>query len=224
MIILKLAEKLLGQINLCSLTSENSFWDNKNMFILRAIYYFLMDTLQTILIALAVFLVIYVLLFRPFQVNGQSMYPNFHNEQYILTNLIGYQEVFGMKFKTGHPKRGDVIVFDAPTNKEKDYIKRVIGLPGDTVSINNGDVYLNAKKFDESAYLKPEVKTYGQNFLYEGQSIVVPKGEYFVMGDNRPFSADSRDFGFVNKDAIVGLSYFIYWPIPDMKMIKNPFE
>lgn len=210
--------------NKWALTREDSFWDNMYMFIFRAIYYFLVDTLQTILIALAVFLVIYVLLFRPFQVNGQSMYPTFHDGQYILTNLIGYQEVFGMKFKSGNPKRGDVIVFIAPTNKEKDYIKRVLGLPGDTVSISNGDVYLNAKKFDESAYLKSEVKTYGQNFLHEGESVVVPKEQYFVMGDNRPFSADSRDFGFIKKDAIVGLSYFLYWPISDMKLVKNPFE
>lgn len=183
-----------------------------------------MDILQTLLIALAIFLVIYVLLFRPFQVNGQSMFPTFHNGQYVLTNLIGYEEVFGLKFKFGTPKRGDVIVFVSPTNEEKDYIKRIIGLPGDTISLNNGDVYVNSKKFDENRYLSPEIKTYGQNFLHEGESVIVPKNEYFVMGDNRPFSSDSRDFGFVKKDAIIGLSSVVYWPVTDFKVIKNPFE
>lgn len=183
-----------------------------------------MDILQTLLIALAIFLVIYVLLVRPFQVNGQSMFPTFHNGEYVLTNLIGYEDVFGLKFKFGTPKQGDVIVFVAPTNAEKDYIKRIVGLPGDTVSINNGDVYLNGKKFDESAYLSPEVKTFGENFLHEGESVSIKENEYFVMGDNRPFSSDSRDFGPIKKDSIIGLSSVVYWPIPDFRVVKNPFN
>ncbi len=183
-----------------------------------------MDILQTLLIALAIFLVIYVLIVRPFQVNGQSMFPTFHNGQYVLTNLIGYEDVFGLKFKFGTPKKGDVVVFVSPTNEEKDYIKRIVGLPGDAVSINNGDVYVNGKKLDESAYLSPEIKTYGQNFLHEGETVSIKENEYFVMGDNRPFSSDSRDFGPITKDSIIGLSWIVYWPIPDFRVVKNPFE
>lgn len=144
------------------------------------------------------------------------MFPNFYDKEYVLTNLIG------LRFE--NPKKGDVIVFVAPLDKEKDYIKRVIGTVGDTVSLKDGDVYLNNQKLNESAYLKPEVKTYGESFLREGQEVTVPQGEYFVLGDNRPFSSDSRDWGFVKRDAIIGQSFLIYWPIDHLRVIKNPLN
>src|SRR3972149_1249672 len=99
------------------------------MEILRKIYAFLLDTVQTFLIAAAVFLVIYVFLFRPFEVKGESMYPNFYNNEYVLTNLIS------LRFQ--NPKAGDIVVFKAPLDSEKDYIKRVIGIPGDTISVRD---------------------------------------------------------------------------------------
>lgn len=185
------------------------------MFIIKTIYRFLIDTVQTLLLAASVFLVIYVFLFRPFEVNGQSMYPNFHNGELILTNLIS--------LKTGNPRRGDVIVLQAPDEPEKDYIKRVIGMPGDTLYINNGDIFINNKKFDESAYLKNSVKTFGGAFLMENQPVTVPMGEYFVMGDNRANSKDSRALGFIAKDKLIGLSFFVYWPPDRMRLLKNPF-
>lgn len=112
--------------------------------IVRKIYAFLIDSVQTFLIAAAVFLVIYAFLFRPFEVNGDSMYPNFHDKEYVITNLIG------LRFQA--PKLGDVMVFKAPPDPSKDYIKRVIGLPGDMVSVKDGNVYLNDKLFDESVF------------------------------------------------------------------------
>jgi signal peptidase I len=183
--------------------------------ILRKIYEFLIDSVQTFLIAAAIFLVIYAFLFRPFEVNGDSMYPNFHDKEYVITNLIG------LRFKT--PKLGDVVVFKAPPDPDKDYIKRIIGVPGDTVSIKNGDVYLNGKLFDESSFLKPDVKTYEEAFLKEGNTVTVPANEYFVLGDNRPYSSDSREWGFVKKEDLIGESLFVYWPITQMRLIKNPF-
>lgn len=184
------------------------------MIILRKIYYFLLDTVQTFLIAAAVFLVIYVFLFRPFEVKGESMYPNFYDKEYVLTNLIA------LRFQ--NPVRGDVIVFKAPPDPEKDYIKRIIGMPGDTISIKDGVIYVNGTTLDESSYIKPDVKTYPGAFLSEGKTVKVPEKEYFVLGDNRLYSSDSREWGFVTKDAIIGDSMFVYWPLNRMRIINNP--
>lgn len=184
--------------------------------ILRKIYSFFIDILQTLLLAAAVFLVIYVFLFRPFQVNGNSMYPNYSNNEYILTSIIG------LRFE--NPKLGDVIVFKAPLDPDKDYIKRVIGTPGDKVFIKNGSVYLNGKMLNESSYLDSSIKTYEGTFLKENQEVVVSKEEYFVLGDNRPYSSDSREWGFVSKKDIIGESFFVYWPVKAIGVIKNPFE
>lgn len=184
--------------------------------ILRKIYYFLIDTIQSLLLAASVFLVIYVFLFRPFQVNGQSMYPNFEDKQHVITDLISY--------RFNEPKRGDVIVFKAPPDPEKDYIKRIIGIPGDIVSIKNGLVYVNNQLSPENSYLDSSVKTYGGSFLKDGGEVIVPQGNYFVVGDNRPASSDSREWGFVEKSEIIGRSLFIYWPFDKMQLIKNPLE
>ncbi len=182
--------------------------------LIRKVYAFLIDIVETLLLAAAVFLVIYVFLFRPFQVNGDSMFPNFYDKEYILTNIIT------LDFQ--NPKRGEVVVFKAPPDPEKDYIKRIIGAPNDKVSLKNGYVYLNGKKLDESRYLKPGVLTYGGSFLKEGAEITVPKDEYFVLGDNRSFSSDSREWGFLPRKSIIGKSFFVYWPLNRMGPVKNP--
>jgi signal peptidase I len=182
----------------------------------RKVYAFLIDTVQTLVLVFAVFLVIYVFLFRPFQVSGISMYPNFLDKEYILTNIIG------LKFTL--PKLGDVIVFKAPNDPEKDYIKRVIGVPGDTIMVANGDVYVNQKLMDQSSFLNPAVKTYGGLFLRESTPVTVPANYYFVMGDNRTGSSDSREWGFVPFGNIVGESLYVYWPPDKMGTVKNPYN
>ena len=182
--------------------------------ILRKIYVFLLDIVQTLLLAAAVFLVIYVFLFRPFQVNGESMFPNFTDKEYILTNIIT------LNFR--EPKKSEVIVFKAPPDPEKDFIKRVIGTAGDRVMIKDTYVYLNGQILDESKYLKPDVATYGGGFLKEGIEITVPQGKFFVMGDNRNYSSDSREWGFVSKSDIIGKSFFVYWPPDKVGPVKTP--
>lgn len=174
------------------------------------------DTFQTILLAFGVFLIIYVFLFRPFQVSGSSMYPNFMDKEYILANIIG--------LRFGGPKTGDVIVFHPPVAEPgRDYyIKRVIAVPGDSIKLLGGDVYINGQKMDQSAFLASDVKTYESSFLHEGQSITLGKDEYFVMGDNRGNSSDSREWGVVKKDEIVGESMVVYWPPNEAKVITNP--
>lgn len=186
------------------------------MALIRKIYAILIDTIQSLLIAAAIFLFVYVFILKPFQVKGNSMYPNFYNDSYVLTNVIG------LRFE--NPKTGDVIVFKAPPDPEKSFIKRVVGTPGDTIMISNGGVFLNGKFLNESAYLKSTVKTFGSNFLRDGSTITVPPNEYFVMGDNREESSDSRVWGFVPKNALEGYSLFVYWPTNEAKFVKNPFN
>lgn len=184
------------------------------MEILRKVYVFLIDIVQTLLLAAAVFLVVYVFLFRPFQVNGDSMFPTFINKEYILTNIVA--------MNLSAPKKGEVIVFKAPPDPEKDFIKRVLGVPGDRIMVKGGYVYVNGGKLDESKYLKPDVLTYGGSYLKEDTEITVPPDSFFVMGDNRNYSSDSREWGFVIRKDIIGKSFFVYWPIGKMGLVKNP--
>ncbi len=186
------------------------------MEILKKVYNFTLDTMQTILLAASIFLVVYIFLFRPFQVSGESMFPTYKNKEYVLTSLvhIRFQEL----------KKGDVIVFHSPTDPDKDYIKRVMATEGDSIYIQEGSVFVNGKKVDETPYLSTEVKTYGGNFLQEGRPVTVPEDNYIVMGDNRPFSSDSREWGYLTKEKVIGKSLFVYWPANKMRLIENPFK
>jgi signal peptidase I len=182
----------------------------------KKIYAVVIDIMQTFLMAASIFLVIYIFILRPFQVSGESMFPTFKDKEYILTNLIG------LRFNS--PKRGDVIVFKAPPDNEKDFIKRVIGLPGDKILLKDGFIYLNGKLFDESSYLASDVRTYGGAFLKEGEEFTVPDGNFFVMGDNRPYSSDSREWGLLKISDVIGTSFFVYWPVNTMRIVTNPFK
>lgn len=154
-------------------------------------------------------LAVYILLFRPFQMSGDSMTPTYTNNEYFLIDIAAA--------KSGDLKRGDVVVFVAPPDHEKDFIKRIVGLPGDTIMIKNGNVYINGKKLNESAYLGSNIKTDGGTFLQDGQTLTIPQGEYFVLGDNRESSADSRDWGFVDQKEMIGDAMFCYWNCPVKK-------
>lgn len=154
-------------------------------------------------IAAAIFIIVYVFFFRPFQISGNAMLPNYLNGQYYFTNIIA--------LRLNKPTIGDVIIFKAPPDPEKDYVKRVVGVPGDAVSIKDGNVYLNGRFLDESAYIKPSVKTYGGDFLHDNESVDVPADYYFVMGDNRTGSSDSRSWGFVPAKNIISKVMFCYF-------------
>lgn len=182
------------------------------MFILKKIYIILFDLIQTLVIAGAIFVVIYAFLFRPYQVNGLSMYPTFENGEYVLTNLIS-------KRFTDY-NRGDVIVFHSPTEKDKDFIKRIIGITGDSVSVNEGHVYLNGEMLEED-YLPANYVTNGGSFLSEGSQVNIPENSYFVLGDNRSNSSDSREWGFVPQDMIIGKSFFVYWPLNRLRTVEH---
>jgi signal peptidase I len=172
------------------------------------------DFLQGIVVILAVMVMVYLFIMSPQEINGQSMDPTFHNGEYILTNKIG--------FKFENPQRGDIVIFKSPMNKDVDYIKRIIGLPGDKVKLLNGIMYINGKPLDESAYLPPNTPIYAGSFLHENEEITVPDKNYFVMGDNRPHSSDSREFGTINIEDVIGKAMFRYWPFNRTGIIGKP--
>ncbi len=162
-----------------------------------------------------------VFLIQPFFVQGASMEPNFEDKEYLIINELGYKTTnvgFGsVDFFTVKPykelSRGDVVVFRYPRNPSIYYIKRVIGLPGEKIEIKNGKViisnYENPNGFilDESGYLSPSVETAGE------QVVQLTESQYFVLGDNRSASSDSRSWGPVPEEDVVGKVLIRAWPI-----------
>ncbi len=185
------------------------------MSVARRIFLFFLDSFQAVLLVISFFLFLYVFIIQPHQVSGLSMYPTFHDQDLLLSNLFAV--------KQNKLVRGDVIVFHSPVEQDKLYIKRIIALPGETVQIADGHVFVNGVLFDESSYLKPEVMTYGESFMRDGDTVSVPEDTFFVMGDNRPNSSDSREWGPLRKINIVGRSMVRFWPTKDFEIIHNPF-
>lgn len=169
-----------------------------------------MDMLEVFVLAVGIFLIVYLLILRPHKIKGESMHPTFPDGEFLLTEQISY-------YRTD-PKRGDVVVFKPPVSDDE-YIKRIIGLPGDTISINNGSIFINEKKLSEEYIV---VETNGGNFLREGDSYAIPQEKYFVVGDNRTHSSDSRTWGPITKDVITGKAWLTYWPIKQAGMVKSP--
>lgn len=190
------------------------------MEILRKIFYFFLDIAQTLILAIVVFFVVYVFIARPYQVSGASMHPTFLDQEYVLTSIIS-KHIDSLQ-------KGDVVVFEAPnqenTEFKKDFIKRVIGVAGDSVMVSNNNVYVNGKQLDESAYLKSDVKTYAGAYIKEGVPVTVPQDSYIVFGDNRSYSSDSREWGFVIQSQMIGKSIVVYLPVDKMRIVKNPFH
>lgn len=182
------------------------------------------DIIETIVIALSIFVIIYLIAFQPHEVNGESMtgIGKFHNGQYILTDKFTY--------KLREPKRGEVVVFQYPLDKNYDYIKRIIALPGEKVMLSANRIYIyNAEHpsgfiLDESAYISEDILTQPRQFLKENEILSIPKDYYFVMGDNRPHSSDSRAWGVVPKNLIIGKSFLRYWPANEFGLIINPVK
>ncbi len=148
-------------------------------------------------------IIIYIYIGRPFQVKGTAMYPTYKNGQTVFTRTVSQpdREII----------RGEVYILISPSDSKKDLIKRVIGLPGETVELKNGRVYINNQPLDESSYIKDSQPTLGGNIIKDNQAVVIPQGEYFVLGDDRSQSSDSRDFGFVPKDNFQFRVLFCYW-------------
>lgn len=173
------------------------------------------DFLQSIVVIMAIMVMIYLFVISPQEISGESMFPTFENGEYILTNKIEY--------KLDEPKRGEVIVFKSPGNKDIDFIKRIIAIPGDRLKVINGKYYLNDQVLPET-FLPDGLYTFAGSFLKENTEITIPPGRYFVSGDNRPHSLDSREFGTIPKEDIVGKALLRYWPFDRAGIIKNPYS
>lgn len=183
-----------------------------DVMILKQLGAFLLEIIEIIVFAVSIFLFLYLLVLQPHKIKGSSMEPNFHDGEYLLTDKISY--------RFNEPKRGDVVVFKAPPDYKEEFIKRIVGLPDETISIRDNRIYINGKIFDEN-YLPDDIITQNGAFLKDGQEITVPENSYFVLGDNRPHSLDSRRFGFINLDKITGKTWFIYWPPTEVGIVKN---
>ena len=172
----------------------------------------IIEALQPVVMAFAIFMMVYLFLVQPHKVDGSSMFPNFHDREFILTDKISYRK--------GLPERGDVIVFHAPDPYDSDFIKRIIGLPGETIMVQGGYVFINNQKLSES-YLPDSFMTSEKSFLREGVPYSIPEGYYVVLGDNRNYSSDSREWGPIAQSAIVGKAWVRYWPVDEVGVIKH---
>ena len=153
-------------------------------------------------VLIAVILIVFI--YQPVKVEGTSMMPTLTDQERIFINKFTYH--FGL----GSIERGDMVVFWFPLDPSKSYIKRVIGVPGDTVRIEAGQVFVNGEALSEG-YVPDE---YRDRVSWEEHR--VPAGHYFVLGDHRSSSSDSRTWGFVKRDAIYGKAVFVYWPLEKM--------
>ena len=163
---------------------------------------FLRDTLEIVFLALVLYVVIQYAV-QTVHVLGSSMYATLHDNDLLVASKISY--------KLHHPQRGDIIVFKPPDEASRDFIKRIIALPGERIRITNSVVYINGQVLREP-YL-PEKWTYNNNWPASGQDQLVPPDEYFVMGDNRNHSSDSRTFNFIELSSILGKAEVRIWPL-----------
>jgi signal peptidase I len=192
------------------------------------------ELLETAVFILLVFLIVRGVV-QNFKIEGQSMQPNLHTNQYILVNKIIYFHFdlnAPLRLLPGQwdpkiiypirmPRRGDVVVFEYPRDFSKDYIKRVIGLPGETVEIRDGNVYVNNNLLDEP-YLQGTPTTCRPEDACSRGPVTVPTGSVFVMGDNRPNSSDSREWDTLPLDRIIGKAWVSYWPTEYWGAIPAP--
>jgi signal peptidase I len=157
------------------------------------------------------FLICYLFILRPHKITGWSMAPNFDSGEYVLSEKVSYY--------FNSPKRGDVIIFKRP-DIAGDFVDRIIGLPGEKISIKDGHVYINNKILDEP-YVSGNTKSNSSVFIDEN-NMLIPDGNVVVMGDNRGRSDDSRDYGFIQFKDITGRMFYVYWPKSKSGLIKNP--
>jgi len=167
---------------------------------------FFLDILETVILAVVLYFGINAISARV-RVDGLSMNPTLQNGEYVLVNRLAY--------KTGEPQRGDIIVFSFPLDQKQDLIKRIIGLPGETITVRNGEVLINGEKLEE-----PYI---AQSPIYSGEW-TVPDGQLFVLGDNRNDSKDSHQWNYLPVENIIGKALLIYWPPPEWKLINHTEE
>ncbi len=172
---------------------------------------FVFELIVNFATALLIFLLFYYFIAQTHEVHGASMLPNFTTGDRVITEKVTryFNDI----------KRGEVVIVHSPVHTEP-LIKRVIGLPGETIEIKNGEVYVNGIMLSED-YLKDGIKTSGQRFLKDGVPYTLSNDEYLVMGDNRPVSSDSRSWGTVKREDIIGHAFFRYWPLSKFGFVRD---
>lgn len=172
---------------------------------------FIWEMVRVAVISLVIIIPVRYFLIQPFYVKGASMEPNFYDHEYLIIDEISY--------RFDHPQRGDIVVFKYPKDTKQYFIKRVIGLPGERVKIDDNKIYINGTILNE-AYLSSETETvlalrgYGD--------VTLDKDEYFLLGDNRSQSLDSRTFGPVKREYIVGRTWLRGWPFNRVTFFSAP--
>jgi len=180
---------------------------------MKGVFSFCWETAKIIIIAVVIVAPIRYFVFQPFFVKGQSMEPNFQNGDYLIIDEISY--------RFAEPERGDVIVFKYPNNPSQRYVKRIIGLPEERLVIEGSQTRIYGKdgqvrSVNESSYLPESV------FTPVNIDITLKHGEYFVMGDNRPFSSDSRSWGVLPEKNIIGKVFLRAWPLAALAKVASP--
>jgi signal peptidase I len=188
---------------------------------LMGTFMFIWDFAKVILIALAIILPVRYFVFQPFIVSGSSMEPNYSDGQYLIIDELSY--------RFSDPERGDVLVIRYPKDRKQFFIKRVIGLPGEKIEIDNGRVTIvNDKNPDgitlDEAYLPSQGLSFPHNTSVVGgkKTITLKSDEYFMMGDNRLASSDSRDWGPLDEDDIIGKVFIRVFPLSEFMRFKGP--
>lgn len=185
---------------------------------LNKIGMWLLDAIQVIGISALTILILHVYVFQPNEVSGKSMYPYLEDKDRIITEKVTY--------RLNEPQRGDIVVFKYPLNKKEEFIKRIIALPNEELELKNSLITIyntnNPKgMIIEEKYLPTNTVTNGRAFLTEGKRVKVPANHYFVMGDNREGSSDSRQWGFITREDIVGRAVIRIWPANTFSLLGN---
>ncbi|MDP3725481.1 MAG: signal peptidase I [Nanoarchaeota archaeon] len=184
--------------------------ETQNFSVLKNVAWSFFEIVETLVISLVAVFLVRSFIAQPFLVSGSSMEPGFTDRNYLLVDEVSY------RFR--NPERGEVIVFRYPKNRQAFYIKRIIGLPGETISIERGDVKITSPAGEEvleEVYIQPAWTSGSVNETLK-------EGEYFVMGDNRNFSFDSRSWGSVQRDEIIGVVRFRLWPVNQVMAFTKP--
>lgn len=171
----------------------------------------LVELFELTVIGVVVVAVAYIFAGQLLRVTGDSMLPNFHDGEQIVAEKVT------VKFE--NLKRNDIVIFQHPTNPDKLVIKRVIGLPGETMELQNGKILIDGKILDEP-YLAEETRTLTGNYIKENVVYTIPADSYIFLGDNRSNSSDSRDWGPISKNNIVGKAFLVYYPFNELGLVR----
>ncbi len=175
---------------------------------------FFWDLFKIFLVALVIIIPFRIFVAEPFVVSGSSMVPNFHNRDYLIVDRLSY--------RSHAPQRGDVVVLKYPKDTSQYFIKRIIGLPGETVQFEGGHVVIINSSHPQGwilnePYLQSQVETIGRR-----DPLTLREGEYYVLGDNRTASSDSRVWGVLPADDIVGRAWLRVFPVGSFSVVKTP--